>query len=141
MYTELEDAIRLKIIEHMPDLFNQARCRAGDFDTVFQAMLEENANYGCVLEFFGGMLDNSPPFSKAVWQWRVLGIFMIRYSPSVEDELRVIIGRLSTLFSDDHTLNRKTPLVRIRAMEAPEPSDSLDVPMYWFPVVIEIYER
>lgn len=116
---------------------------AGDIDTLLTQLFGESKKYGCLLDFGGGSRSFIEPFKKKIWNWSIIGVFMLRYTgeiKEVEDELREIIEILATLFEGDHTLDGKTPWVRIERIDQPEVTQMNDVPMYWLPFEIRVVE-
>lgn len=143
-YTALEQAVIDKLLVHFPSELSPTRCLSGDLDAVLEAVFAEDATYGCIVEFAGGRERTREPFKTPVWVWSVFGIFIVRYQAgheSVEQNMRAVVDRLSTLFSDDHTLGRLTPLAKFAEIDAAEPVNINEYPFYWLPFVIEVIDR
>jgi hypothetical protein len=145
MYSNIETAIVQAILAHFDSELNgdQSLCAAGDVDSLLTQMANTNATYGVLLEFGGGSLNRNNPFNKDVWSWQVIGVMLVRYftSQQVETDLRSIVDKVSTLFSDDHRVGNVAALVRVTRITTPEPTQINDIPYYWVGFDIVAYEK
>lgn len=139
-YTTIENAVVSKFIEKFPEL-NANRCKPGDVDQVLDALFNEGAKMGCVLEFDGGVQDVNRPFNQQVFTWKIIGIIMIRYTDEVEGDLRSVLDRLPHVFTNDHTLSGVTPLVKLASVSSAEPILVNETPFYWVDFSLEAIER
>lgn len=142
-YAVLEAAVIQRLITAIPDL-SDTRCLAGNLDGVLNAMFIENENHGCVVEFLRGQYDPESPFKAPVWVWQILGIYFIRYTGntvSIETELRNLLPKLAALFHDDHTLGGLSARFRVMEIDTPEPAQINDVPIYWLPFRVDVFDR
>jgi hypothetical protein len=140
-YVELEAAVIAKFIEKFPDELSESRVKAGDLDSVFNAIYSEGEQYGVFLEFNGGREDTRRPYSTPAWMWTIGGVMAIRYSDTIESDLRTMIDKLKLLFDDDHTLGGLTPRAKFFMIDMPEISKVGDIPYYWLPFQIEVIDR
>lgn len=145
-YSVLETAIVDEIRTHFR-VDHQDQVSAGDVDKLLGQMVSEGREYGVLLEFGGGIRrgrSEEEPFSQRIWQWSIIAVFMLRYkgeTDKVEEQLREVIDRLSSLFEQDHTLGGVTPWVRLGRIDQPEIVKMNDIPMYWIPFEIMVFEK
>ncbi len=143
-YSVIEEAIRQALVAHYPDDLNDNRCRRGDVDGVYEAMMSEGANVGCLIEYAGGERLIDPPFQGRVWNWLTTCFLFVRYQGDnalIESEARRLIDILWSLFADDHTLGGVTPAVKLSAILQPEPGKINDTPLYWITFHIEALDK
>jgi hypothetical protein len=129
-------------VEYFPEL-SEGRVKGGNLDAVLGAMFEEGEKFGVLIEFAGGGHHHSEVFSKTVFQWRMAGVFFIRFEDieAVEEDLRDLLGRLSLIFHDDPRLGGLSPYARLVDIDIPEPSTINDVPFYWLPFMVTVVDR
>lgn len=140
-YTSIENGLIQRFVEHFQGDLTEDRISAGDPDTVVDAIFQGNKNYGVVLEHGGGREDVNKPFTKPVWIWSIDGVFFIRYSDDVENRLRYIVDKLSTLLVDDFRLGGTTPMAKFTSIYSPEPATINDIPFYWLSFTIEALDK
>ncbi len=80
-YTEIETAIVDHIYNHFDDDFVDHRDQvvAGSIDVLLKQIIGKSKKYGCLIEFGGGGRPRVEPFKRAIWQWSIVCVFMIRY--------------------------------------------------------------
>jgi len=139
-YATIEEAVRAKLVETFNGL-SDTRCKVGDLDSVFQNMLSEGELQGCILDFLRGYPDTQQPFKTQIWIWRIMGIFLIQYSPTIETDMRDVVSSLSSMFAADHTLGGLTARVMISEIDTPEPASIQDVSFYWIPFTVDVFDR
>jgi hypothetical protein len=139
-YEVYEDAVVSKFIGYFDEL-DDKRCMAADVDAVVNNMLLENSKFGCYVDFNGGSDEPRKAFNTSMWAWSMVGIFLIRFSDTIEDDLRTIVNKLSLAFAGDHTLGGITPFVHLISIGVPESGDINDTPYYFLPFVIEVIDR
>jgi hypothetical protein len=112
-------------------------------DKVLETFFGTNAKYGVLLEFGGGSRPSDEPFKAVIWDWSIMGVFMIRFTgmQEVEDDLRTIVDIMTDMFLADHTLGGISPWIDFQRIDTPEPSRVNDVPVYWLPFEIMAYEK
>lgn len=140
-YTSIENALIQRFLVHFEGDLTEDRISAGDPDAVMNAMFQGNKNYGVVLEHGGGREDQDKPFTRPVWIWSIEGVFFIRYGDDVEERLRYVVDKLSTLFVDDFRLGNTTPMAKFTTIYAPEPATVNDIPFYWLSFSIEALDK
>jgi len=145
-YSVLETAIVDEVRAHF-SVDHRDQVVAGDVDRLLKQMIEGGKNYGVLLEFGGGVRrgrSEEEPFKQRIWQWSVISVFMLRFTGDTQDvevELRAVIDKLSSLFAQDHTLGGLTPWVRLERIDQPEIVRMNDIPMYWVPFEIMVFEK
>lgn len=139
-YEAIENAVLAKMLEKFPDKLSATRCKAGDPDAVFSAIFSEGIRFGVWTEVDGGGPDSSQPFNKQVWVWRMVGIFAIQISDTIEADLREIVTVLVQLFDGDHTLGGVTPRARITGLDTPVPAEVDSIPFYWVGFSIDAFD-
>ena len=145
-YSVLETAIVEEVRAHFR-VDHRDQVAAGDVDKLLGQMIEEGRDYGILLEFGGGVRrgrSEEEPFKGRIWQWSVIAVFMLRFkgeTDEIEEKLRESIDRLSSLFAQDHTLGGVTPWVRLERIDQPEIVRMNDIPMYWIPFEIMVFEK
>lgn len=143
-YSVVETALVNLINQHFADEFNnQDMCVAGNISTLMDRFATTGGVFGCIIEYGGGRLDRGTPFSKDMWMWQPVGVFLVRFTTEdeVEANLRKAIDKLSTLFSEDKRLGGLSPLARVTNIESAEPVQLGDMPFYWMPFDVVIYDR
>ncbi len=141
-YKAIEDAFIARMLAVFPDKLNENRIKAGDPDSVFDAIFTEGATYGVILEFAGGRQDPHPVMSKIDWRWVISGIFVILYTGvEVEADVREIASRLADILNSDPRLGSTTPLARVSEVGVAEPTKVNDTPFYWLPFSVEAFDR
>ncbi len=145
-YSILETAIVDEVRAHL-QVEHRDQVVAGDVDRLLKQLLKGGQGYGALLEFGGGIRrgrSEQEPFKQRIWQWSVIAVYMLRYkgdTEKIETKLRESIDRLSSLFSDDHTLGGLTPWVRLERIDQPEIVRMNDIPLYWIPFEITVFEK
>lgn len=139
-YGLIEDAFIEKLLSKFPQL-NDTRCKAGDLDGVIEAIFSENANVGCVVEFGGAQKFKKEGFSQPIWTWSYACLFFIRFSDTVEKDLRTIVSTIATLVEGDQRLGGVTYLAEVYEIATPEVVDIADVPFYMVPFVLDAVDR
>ncbi len=145
-YSILETAIVDEVRTHF-QVAHRDQVVAGDVDRLLKQLLEGGQDYGVLLEFGGGIRrgrSEQEPFKQRIWQWSIIAVYMLRYKGSteeIESNLRESIDRLSSLFSQDHTLGGLTPWVRLERIDQPEIIRMNDIPLYWIPFEIMVFEK
>jgi hypothetical protein len=142
-YDDIAEALRVKLVTYFADELNSDRCRVGELDQLFGSLMEENADYGCIIDFFRARKKNRAPFKEMMWSWQMMGVFMIRFRDKEQIEIatRKIITKLSTVFKDDHTLGRLVPLVEMAYIDKPSVESVNDIPFHWVPFLIEVWDK
>jgi hypothetical protein len=143
-YDVVEQAVMDKINTVFSAELGTTRGVISDIDTMFTNIFEENAPYGCFIDFGGGKQDTRKPFSTQVWIWSIIGVFLVRYQDAADEidtRLRGAVNKLAGLFNDDHTLSGLVPLVTVVDIGEPDTVTVADAPFYWLPFVIEVYDR
>ena len=143
-YSVIESAVVQRVRQHFNTELSESRCKATDIDAVFAAMVNEDADYGCVLDYSDGRRMPRPPFNSDVWVWQVLGMVLIRYRGDVEAHdmmARQVIDKLVHLFDNDKRLGGLVPLAQITQIGKPEAEAVNEVPMYWIPFSIEVIDK
>lgn len=143
-YKAIEAAVVQQFIYHFSDILDNSLCKAADIDGVFQAMGDQDANYGCVLDYAPSRRTDRPPFGSDCWTWGILGFFLIRFRGNAVDadsKARDIIDKLVRVFDSDHRLGGLSPLVRIVEIGQPDPQSINEVPMYWISFRIEAIDK
>jgi hypothetical protein len=144
-YSTLETAIVDEVRSHFR-VDHQDQVVAGNVDLLLNQLLEGGREYGVLLEFGGGVRrgrSEEEPFSGRIWQWSVIAVYMLRYKGNTEEieaKLRESIDRISSLFPD-HTLGGLTPWVRLERIDQPEIVRMNDLPLYWIPFEIMVFEK
>ncbi len=145
-YSTLETAIVDEVRSHLR-VDHRDQVVAGNVDLLLKQLLEDGREYGVLLEFGGGIRrgrSEEEPFKQRIWQWSIIAVYMLRYkgnTEEVEAKLRESIDRLSSLFSADHTLGGLTPWVRLERIDQPEIVRMNDLPLYWIPFEIMVFEK
>jgi len=139
-YSPLETAVVNRFIEYFTEL-KESNCKAGDIDSVFEAIFSEALDYGCFFEFDGGVDTPRKPFKVPVWVWTVSGVFLVKYGENIETKMRDIIDKLALVFDNDHTVGGVSPYVHLFQIGRSEPGEINNVPFYFIPFGIEIYDR
>jgi hypothetical protein len=141
-YETIERAVIGRLLENFPEDLSATRVKAGDSDSVIDAIFsEENANCGVYLEFGGGRPDRET-FKDQHWKWTIAGVFLIRYHDvSDEKKVREIATKLARLFAVDARLGGVTPLARITDIDVAEPTRINDIPFFWLPFIVEALDR
>lgn len=143
-YSVVEDAVVHRVRDHFSTELSDSRCKAADIDAVFSAMLEEDSDYGCVLDYGDGRKRPRSPFSHDVWTWQILGMMLVRYrgdAPAHDKQARQVIDKLTHVFDNDKRLGGLVPLVEVTEIGKPEAEAVNDVPMYWIPFSIEVIDK
>lgn len=141
-YEAIENAVIARLMEQFPELSTE-RCRGGGLDEVLDAMWSEDATYGCLVDFGGGRdMGVAKPFSTDGWIWTILGVMMIRYSPTIEQDMRATTLKLATLLSGNAShLGGLVPFAKVVRMSEPDPVQVNDQPFYWLYFEIEATDR
>jgi hypothetical protein len=143
-YGPVESALIDKFVSHFSAELNGDLVKAGKLDELIQNISLQNADYGVLLEFNGGIEDSGKPFVRPVWIWETAGIFLIRYrgdDEDIETKLRDAVDKLAVLFEDDHTIGGTTPFAKFRVIDPSEPAQINDISFYWVPFVISFHAR
>ncbi len=141
-YAVVEEALRQRLITHFSNQLSDTRCVAGDIDALLRAIFDEEDTYfGCLLEFGMARELIREPFKAQIWATQIVGIFMIRYSPDVEDNLRLVLKNLRTLCKDDPRLGGTVDRARVIRIDTPEPVQVEDIGFYFVPFTVEVWER
>ncbi len=143
-YSAIEAAVVQRLLDHFPAELSGTRCKASDVDAVFLGMREEDADYGCVVDFGDGRRRDRPPYGADVWVWQIVGFFLIRFRGDTNDQdtkARQIIDRLTSLFSEDKRLGGLVPLIQIVQVAQPEPEMINEMPMYWMSFSVEALDK
>lgn len=143
-YTVMENAVIDRLLTTFGVELTPDTCKSGDMDSILDNMFTGDKQYGCLVEFAGGNERTREPFKTPMWAWAIFGIFIIRHTGNdtdTEANMRAIVDRLATMFSDDHRLGGVTPLARFSEINAAEPVTINDTPFYWLPFSIEVIDR
>lgn len=143
-YSQIEAAVVQRILDHFPAELSANRCKSSDIDAVYQAMREEDSDFGCVVDYGDGRRRDRPPFGSDVWVWQVVGFFLIRFRGDSNDQdrkAREVIDKLTTLFTVDKRLNGLVPLIQVTQISQPEPEVINEMPVYWLAFSIEAMDK
>ena len=143
-YQRIEEAVVGQLLRHFPDHLNTNRCKASDIDAVFLAMRNEDADFGCVIDYGDGRRRDRPPFGSDIWVWQIIGFFLVRFRGDTADQdrkTREVIDRLTTLFNEDKRLNGLVPLIQVTQISQPEPEMINEMPVYWLAFSIEALDK
>lgn len=143
-YSDAEEAVLQKLLTHFSTTLNEDRCKVADIDSVFLAMLEEDEDYGCVIDYSDGRRQTRAPFTGDIWVWGITGFFLLRYRTNAAEHdamVRNVIDTLPSLFNDDRRLGGIVALVNVTQIGPPEPERINDVPVYWIPFAIEVIDK
>ena len=141
-YERIENAVKERVIATFG--VDATLCQQGDVDALFEEMQKANAPIGFLLEFAGGTRLKQAPFNGKSWQWRVYGYAIIRYqgdNAKIEDDARLAMDKIITLFDGSHTLGGLAALATLSEIDQPMPSTINDVPFYWVPFTVDVVEK
>lgn len=144
MYKDIENEVRTRITAQIPEL--SATRVSTSLDKVLNALFNENARHGLIIEFNGGRRELREPFKKVSWVWTIACVMPIRLldtedEEAIEDDLRVMVDKVSRLLVDDHTLSGMALKVEVVDIGRAEPGSVNDIPFYWLPFIVEATEH
>lgn len=141
------ESTRATLIQSISEL-NEARCVYADLDKLVDAMLadidDDTSRYGCLLQFMDMEHGPAEPYSGEIWQYYLTGILMIRLKrvENIELEMLQITEKLRTAFASyPRSINQDLALLRMYRIERPITSSLTDIPHYFLPFVIRIYDK
>lgn len=139
-YQVIEPLVIQALINMFPSWLSADNVKAGDLDAIFDDMLSNNKTYGCLVEYDAGVPDHEV-FRRGSWRWSIGGIFFIRYDSNIETNLRSVLTPLAQLFDSDPDLGGMVVLAKIVSIGTPEPAQVNDIPFYWLPFLVHVYDH
>ena len=141
MYSVIEQKIIDEFINHFSEV--DANTVSTSLDEMLTNVFSGEKRYGILVEFNGANKASREPFKRMVWTINVDCILFIRLSDStdmetIEDDLRVVINKMFSLFSDNPRLDGTVAKVELIDIGRPEPSKVNDIPFYVLPFIIEV---
>lgn len=141
LYDAIEEMVRAEIVTHVDELDDDFVIR-GDLDSLIDNIFEKDGEIGVYVDFMGGRRSYpSEEFKSRMWVWVVMVMVLVRFTPTIEDDLRRIIGKFATLFGESHTINGQVVRAEVTTIDQPEPGTVNDVPFYWMPVIVNVWDR
>ena len=142
LYDQIEEWVRAEIVSHHPNLDDDL-CMRGDLDTLITNIFEQDSNVGVYVDYMGGRrtIANEQFASRYAWVWSIMVMVLIRYDEDIEANLRTQIGHFATLFAGDHTVGGNVIRAGVMNLDQPEPGTINDVPFYWMPVIVNVWDR
>lgn len=143
-FSVIEEAVRVRIVEHFSDLLTDGLVVKGELDKLYDNMLTTDADLGCLIEYGGGSPQSRPPFKEDVWVWTIAGFFLLRYKgddAQMEAQVRVVIDRLRSVFKGHHTLGGVTSKASLASMDTPDPGMINDTVFYWLFFAAEAFDK
>lgn len=138
-YTVVETAARARLLEYFTNQLSSDRIQAGDLDKVVHAISEEDQRFGCLLEYANGRDPRVDTNTRMRWTWFIAGVFLVRYSATIEADLRTILDMLPQVFDEDQRLGGVCSLAKITTIDMAETIEVNDQPYYWLPFVMEFW--
>lgn len=89
-------------------------CKAGDLDSVFQHISEQNETYFCLTDYRGG--SNA---GRGIWTHRVLVSIAVKFSDTIETDLRSAADEVLILMTPQNDLGGAVMSARIASADPP----------------------
>lgn len=136
-YSSIEAAALEELKTHFSAYLSDTRCQIADIDAIVDAIFSEGSKFGCLIDFRSGSDTPRKPYNKDVWAWEIMGLFLIRFSETIEVDLREIVSLLPSTFSNNRRLSGLAANVKVSVIDRPEVADINDVPFYFIPFTID----
>ena len=143
-YTAMEQELKTVFETAFDDRLGTDTCQIADLDKAHEALMgftPEEYNDMLVFDFAGGTDQPRKVFANIKWAWIASGVYMIRYHDEIEQALRIVVGRIPTVFQENRRLNGTTDLAYITEIGDPAIGKINDVSFYFIPFFVEMLDR
>lgn len=140
-YVNIENEIKAAAELYFASYLTGDDVVGNDINTVVSAMLQNDSEYGIVLEFVEAIKKKPESYKVTSWEYRINVLIIYRYNKQTgESQLRSIIDYAQSFLENNIRLNNHVKMAELLRIGTPEPYLIGEAAFYWVPLTVVVWD-